>query len=772
MQHFIVLLCVFALAPFAHAQKTTNSIANLKVEGNRKIETTAILEKISSKSGQPLDNEKIRQDIQSLFEMGYFEDVKAERDGNTVIFTVKEKPTISVIDYDGNEELEDSDLKDKIGIKPFELVNYAKIQNAINEIQKAYEDKGYLLARVDYELQPDKDSQQSEKLVFKISENEKVKVKRVTFMGAKKILPSELKGILMTQEGGYFSFLSGSGTYKQDAFDQDVRNISAYYFDKGYVQAKVSRPEVSVTPDKKGIFISIRVEEGELFQVGDVEFGGDLLFTKEELRESIKLDEKEDFSSGILQADLRALEAKYGDLGYAYANIIPRTQVLERERKVNVLYEIDKGQKVYFRKISVIGNASTRDKVVRRELRVGEGELYNETKRRESMANIRRLGFFDDVQFMTKTPSGRDDLMDIDIIVKERHTGAFQLGAGYASSLGAQLNVQLNENNFLGYGYKAGLQVEYNQRYKNFLVNFTDPYFRDTMWSLGSDIYYTNSQVNQYIQQNKGIALRAGHPILQERFDNRLYGYLKYKIDDTFVRFDPTQDFHDVLDPKTVNGTTSSVTTSVIYDHRDDRMMPSDGVYAEASYEFAGLGGDIHFMKANTNLRYYKKVFWDVVFRNNFAYGAVSALGDKPIPFTEYYRLGGPNNLRGFGFRAVGKRMLSTVYRDYLVSKGNTQAIADQLANVVVGGKQQMYYMTELEFPLAKEANMRGVIFYDIGQAEDNITASNFRSDFGFGIRWFSPMGPLRFEFGFPLDRRAEFQEKSNNFQFAVGSPF
>lgn len=770
MQKVIVFLSAFVLTSVVHAQ----TITNLKVEGNRKIETSAILEKITSKSGQPLDTEKIRQDIQSLFEMGYFEDVRAEKDGNTVIFTVQEKPSISVIDFDGNDELDDSDLQEKIGIKAYELLNYGKIQNAINEIQKAYEEKGYLLARVDYELKPDSEVQQSNKLIFKIYENEKVKVKRVSFMGAQKILPSELKGILMTQEGGYFSFLSGSGTYKQDAFDQDVRNISAYYFDKGYVQAKVSRPEVSVTPDKKGIFISIRIEEGELFQVGEIEFGGDLLFSKQELRDTIALDEKEDFSSGVLQADLRALEAKYGDLGYAYANIIPRTQVLERERKVNVLYEIDKGQKVYFRKINVIGNASTRDKVVRRELRVGEGELYNETKRRESMANIRRLGFFDDVQFMTKTPSGRDDLMDIDIIVKERHTGAFQLGAGYASSLGAQLNVQLNENNFLGYGYKAGLQVEYNQRYKNFLVNFTDPYFMDTWWSVGTDLYYTDSQVNQYIQQNKGVALRAGHPIFRDRFDNRLYGFIKYKIDDTYVKFDPVQDFSDVLKPESVNGVTSSTTVSVEYDRRDDRMMPSDGMYANASYEFAGVGGDIRFMKSGANFRHYQKLFWDVVFRNNVTYGILSQVGDKEIPFTEYYRLGGPNNLRGFGFRNVGKRQFSQKYFEYLTRSGSTTPadLARNLANVVVGGKQQLYYMTELEFPLAKEANMRGVIFYDIGQAEDDLTGSNFRSDFGFGIRWFSPMGPLRFEFGFPLDRRAEFQEKSNNFQFAVGSPF
>lgn len=775
----LVVICTAVQA------QQTGSISEIRVEGNKKIETSAILEKLTIKKGEKFDVSKVRENIQSLYEMGYFEDLRFERKDQELIVTVVEKPSISAIEFEGNEELDDEELTEKTGLKTFEMVNYSKIQKAISEIQKAYEEKGYLLAKVDFTLKPEPKAPQSSRLIFNIDENQKVKVKRVSFIGNKHVKDQDLKAFMMTQEGGFFSFLSGSGTYKQDIFDDDVKRVSLIYLNKGYVQAKVSRPEVTVTPDKTGIYISIKIEEGEQFQVGEVDFAGDLLFGKDELKKDTKIDDTEDFSYETVQNDLRALEAKYGDLGYAYANPIPRIQTLDKERKVNITFEIEKGQKVFFRRINVIGNTSTRDKVIRRELRFVEGELYNETHKRNSLGNIKRLGYFEDVQFMTKTPPGRDDQMDIDIVVKERNTGQFQLGAGYATALGAQLNVQLDESNFMGYGYRAGMRVEYNgQRYQNYTLSFTDPYFNDTFWSLGTDLYYTDSRLVQFIQQNKGLGLRGGHPLLFDYFqNNNFYAFLRYKIDDTFVSFDSARDVGDVLDPRTVNGVTSSVQASLEFDRRNDRMMPTDGVYASASYEFAGLGGDIKFMKSQFNARYYKNLFWDVVFRNNFSYGIMGAVDGKELPFTELFRLGGPNNLRGYAFRNVGTRQYSARRYNALAATNLNQAqVAAQCAAnfdancqqafTVKGGAQQLFYMGELEFPLAKEAGMRAVIFYDIGQAENTIDSSAFRADMGFGIRWFSPMGPLRFEFGFPLDRRAELGERSNNFQFAVGSPF
>ena len=233
--------------------------------------------------------------------------------------------------------------------------------------------------------------------------------------------------------------------------------------------------------------------------------------------------------------------------------------------------------------------------------------------------------------------------MDIDVVVKERNTGQFQLGAGYATALGAQLTVQLDESNFLGYGYRAGMRVEYNgSRYQNYTLSFTDPYFQDTFWSVGTDLYYTDSRVVQFIQQNAGGIVRAGHPLFMDYFENNnFYAFLSYKYDDTFVSFPQERDLSDVLDPATVNGITSSATLTLEFDKRNDRLMPTNGSYLSASYEYAALGGDIRYMKAVGSARHYKNIFWDVVFRNNFTYGIISAVDDKEIPFTQLFRLGG-----------------------------------------------------------------------------------------------------------------------------------
>ncbi|MCJ8277321.1 MAG: outer membrane protein assembly factor BamA, partial [Bdellovibrionales bacterium] len=489
----------------------------IQIKGNRKIEKAAIQEKLQSKVGQKLRIKNVKKEVQDLFKTGYFQDIQVEekagkKGGVNLVYTVKEKPSVVKVSYSGNSELDEEELGELTKLKIFEIIDYAKITKGVSEIQKAYEEKGYYLAKVSYEVKQDKEND-GVRVVFNIQENDQVLVKRVTFLGNTKVPSSDLKARMLTQEGGLFSGISGSGTFKKDAFEQDIQLISFLYFNKGYVQAKVSRPEVTVTPDKKGIYITIRVEEGEQFNTGEVSFSGDLLFSSEELMETAKIDESEIFVYETVQADIRALTAKYGDLGYAYTNVLPRTFIRDKERKVDIVYEFDKGSKVYFGTINVIGNTRTRDKVVRRELRIGEGELYNETRKRESIDNVRRLGYFEQVQFNSKTPPGRDDLMDIDIVVKERNTGSFQIGAGYSSFSGMILNAQLNQTNFLGRGHTVGLQIDYSELQKRYRLNFTEPYFMDTLWSVGFDIFRNDNNIpNLFREKVEGAAVRVGHP--------------------------------------------------------------------------------------------------------------------------------------------------------------------------------------------------------------------------------------------------------------------
>ena len=328
-------------------------ISKISIQGTKKIEGDAIRAKLKSQTGQALTAEMLREDVRAVFKMGYFYDVQVEQnktaEGVELIYHVVEKPSMVEIHYDGNDEINDDDLATASGLKPYEIFDMSRVKEATQKMLKTYEEKGFFLAKVE-PIITDVEQGESVKVVFKVQENEKVRVKKITFLGNRNLPDGQLKGRMMTQEGGFFSFVSGTGSYKQEVFDRDVQILSYIYFNEGYVQVKVDRPQVYVTPDKRGVYITIRVEEGDQFDVGSVDFSGDLLFTKDDLFESTEIQHSKIFVYETLQKDLRTLQAKYGDLGYAFANIIPRTTIREKEKLVDITFEIDKGNKVYFRR--------------------------------------------------------------------------------------------------------------------------------------------------------------------------------------------------------------------------------------------------------------------------------------------------------------------------------------------------------------------------------------------------------------------------------------
>ncbi|MCC7404800.1 MAG: outer membrane protein assembly factor BamA [Bdellovibrionales bacterium] len=749
-------------------EAATAIVRKISVKGMRKIEEDAVRSRLTTRVGEPFDLENIRLDVRELFKTGYFYDVTVDRsdvaNGVELTYILLEKPSIVSIEYKGNTELDDTELKEASGMKVYQILDYPKIQEAIEKMEKLYEDKGFFLAKIKYEIKTEKEGE-SVALHFVVEENEMVRVKRISFIGNKQLKAGKLKSVMATQEGGFFSFMSGSGAYKQDAFDRDLQILNYLYFNEGFVQVKIDRPQVYVTPDKKGIFVSIRIDEGERFDIGTVDFTGDLLFPHDELNKEVEVKEGEQFVYETLQKDLRTLQAKYGDLGYAFANIIPRTSVREKDRRVDVTFEIDKGNKVYIGRINMLGNTKTRDKVIRRELEIREGELYNETRKRQSIDAVRRLGYFDEVNFNTKTPKGENDRMDVDIVVKERNTGTIQVGAGYSSFAGFVFNGQVNQSNLFGKGQKLGVSIDISKKQSLFNINFTEPYFMDSQWSVGFDAYQSKRILSEYEETKKGGAIRIGHPLAPF-----LRGYVRYKLDDTEIKLAEEGD-PQLFPVETVNGVTSSMTLTLEYDQRNDRFAPTEGIFSSASVEYAGLGGDLEYTKGFGTFRYYKKVFWDVVWRNNLTYGFLSSNNsDKEPPFNELFLLGGANSLRGFDWFSVGKRKYSQKAYNEAIAAGDP--LAEYSALRPFGGTQQLFYNLEFQFPLIDEAGIKGVVFYDIGNADDELLLSDFRSDVGFGFRWFSPIGPLRFEWGFPFERKEQFREDSVNFQFAIGAPF
>ncbi len=755
------------------------SVVKIDVQGNRKIETSAIKQKILTKPGAALSMEVVRQDIKAIFALGYFDNVQVEQEevpgGVHLFYVVKERPIIAKIVFDGLSSLETDEVKGGIAAKEYEVLDIHKLNLSVQKINELYEEKGYYLADVRYDIQLNEKRNDAE-VTFKIVENDKVEVRDINIIGNTVVSDATLKGYMQTREGDFFSWLTGSGAYRESVFERDIATLGYYYGTLGHVRARFGKPEVSVSPDKKFISIAFNVEEGDEFKVGKVDFAGELLFSKEELQNEMLLQAGDVFNTDTLRRETLRLTEKYSDLGFAFANVVPQPVIHDDTKTVDIVFEVDKGQRVYLGRISITGNTRTKDRVIRRELTVFEGELFNGTKKRESRDNVLRLGFFDEVEFHQTTSKVSDEIVDIEIKVKERSTGQLIIGAGYGAGVGFTFNAQLSQNNFLGNGQVASLSAQLltGQNYYDFNLGFQDPQVGASLWSLGGDLYqlqrelFSIPNLSTYKEIKTGFDVKLGHPVLE--FTNL---FLTYKLEKSFV--DPATIIdQSIVPPSSVNGWTSSATMSMVFDHRDDRFEARKGWYWTLSGEYAGLGGDRFFARTKGEVRFFYPLFWDFVFRSRMSAGNIAAIGNNIVPVNERFILGGMQSMRGYNPLSVGPSKQITAGSGGPLSAAATAALAStDPINFVVGGHSEVLYQAEIEFPILKEAKIKGVLFFDVGNAFDG---NLFRptdgrrplySNVGWGFRWFTPIGPLRFEFGHPI-----FPGGAPVFNFTIGPPF
>ncbi|MCM2322273.1 MAG: outer membrane protein assembly factor BamA [Oligoflexia bacterium] len=769
-------LLAFSVSVTGYAQPRASStaietvlgktVAAVEVQGLKRLEQEAVLGKIATKPGQVLSSrEQVRSDIKAIFGMGFFDDIEAaaeQLDSQRVklIFTVRERPVVSKVEFEGNERIESGDLRDVIKVKEWSILDVNRVKEDVALLQKHYEDKGYYLAKVSFVIRPAKNDQVE--LIYKVNDYDKVQIKKITFLNNKHFSDERLKSIFQeTREGGFLSFLNSSGNFKESAFKIDLQRLTYWYLDNGYVKFRYENPVVTVSDDKKWLFISIYVDEGEQYQMGNTEFSGDLLFPKEELQTDLLLETGKTFSISRRNLDIQRLTEKYQDLGYAFVNVIPKMNVRDETRTVEIDYGFEKGNLVTFGEINVLGNSKTHDKVIRRELKIREGELYSGTRLRLSREGVERLGYFapGEVVFNTVSPKGKPDVLNVEISVKERSTGTITLGAGYGSVQGFFFTSTVSEINLMGRGQTVSLQVQYSAsatENNSFNLGFTDPYAFDTRWSMGFDIYTISFDIPlKYHTRKLGFDVRFGHPI-----GDYTNAFITYKNEGLNISdlSDPDLALNkkDLVDPDI--GVLSSIVWSVVRDKRNNRFETTDGNYQSASLETAGLGGDKHFVKWSLNNRYYKRLIGDLVFRNSLEVGQISAISSDKLPPSEKFYLGGPNNMRGYSLFSLGPTLTTT-----------------DGSRIPLGGTFQTLGLFELEYPLLRDAGLKFVSFFDAGNTWESVPRNGrpftLRTDVGFGFRWFSPIGPLRFEFGFPLARKSDVESESQ-FVFFIGPPF
>ncbi len=730
----------------------------IEIKGNRKVESEAVLEKIQTKAGQPLDNYLLRQDIQRIHDMKYFEEVEAwhKQDGgkNVLLLRLKEKPIIGKVEFSGNDEISADDLKEQVKTKEFQILDVATLKSDVLALQKHYEEKGFFIAQASYQVKPRKNG--SVDVVFKLKEWDKVMVKKITFLGNKAIPDDELKSFMQTREESYFSGLSGSGSFKETGFQTDVERLKYLYKTRGHLQVNIHNPVVTVSDDKRWIFITVHVVEGPKFDVNGVYFNGELLFTESEMLEKLKLKAGDTYNEENLRLDIQTLTEMYQDKGYAFANVLRTLEIVPGENKVDVHFSFEKGKICHFGRITVQGNSKTRDKVIRRELKIHEGMMYSGSKLRLSKDAVNRLGFFqpDSVVFNTVAQKGRDDVLDVEISIKERATGQISLGAGYSTATQGFIQASIAQNNFRGLGQNLNFNMSLASNQQIYNVGFTEPYFMDTKWTAGADYFRTVSNfIRSFSYEKHGFDVRVGYPI----FDfTRLF--MTYRYEDNTIRnvANPT------IDPSLENGAASSVQTSLVHDRRNNIFEPTNGYYASGSVEYTGVGGVQRWLRSDVEGRYYKPIWEDLVFRQRTTVGQIFRTTDRGIPRIERFSMGGARNMRGFRLEDIGP----------LIEARNLNT--GSLDTFNKGGLFQLLSTFELEHPLVKEAGLKWVVFSDLGNVwEDRIGKNGdytLRADYGFGFRWFSPIGVLRFEFGFPINKRE--REQPNQFNFDIGQLF
>jgi outer membrane protein insertion porin family len=783
----VKLISFLIASSFCFASAFATPISEVKTTGLKRIERDAVLAKIVSKVGTEYKPENVRTDIETLYGMGYFDDIVISKEDKptsvSLTYDFKERPVINEVLFEGNEKVSTSDLEDAAKVKKWAILDINKVQADIELLQKLYEDKGYYLAKITYEVRPDKDGEV--KLVYKFADYDKVEVKRIVFLNNHAFNEDKLKGVFAeTKEGSSLNFLSSSGTFKESSFKTDLQRLTYWYLEHGYVKFRFENPVITISDDKKYVFISVFVDEGLKYQIGTYDFSGDLLFSKDELRKEVKLLPGQDFSISVRNADIQRLTEKYQDLGYAFANVVPKMDINDETKLVNIDYSFEKGNLVHFGEIHIIGNSKTYDKVIRRELRIYEGELFSGSQLRISKERVERLGFFapGEVQFNQVPRRGRDDIVDIDIQIKERSTGSVTVGAGYSSVQGFFFQGKVAEINLFGRGQSLSLDGQFgnDQNSRSISLSFFEPYAWDSKWSAGADLFMSNSEIiYRYLIRRTGFNLKTGYPITD---DIQAYFTYKFEFLQVLTSYDSVTTAaatgtplapgapNIVVDSSLDKGILSSAVFSVVRDKRNNRFETTGGNYQNASFEFAGLGGVKNFGKVVLNNRYYNNFVEEFVFKNSTEAGVMIDTGGRGIPPSESFYLGGPWNLRGFEAYNV-----SPVISYGINANGNPTVQK-------IGGSSEFYSLFEIEHPLIKDAGMKWVVFYDIGNAFAGVPGIDkgksyaLRQDYGFGIRWFSPLGPLRFEWSFPVNRQIDPMtgsiEDGSQFIFFIGTPF
>jgi len=747
-------------APPAAAPLKQKTIAVIKVKGNKAISTATILSKIKSKPGDVFSQDQLNADLKRLFSLGFFTDISIETEdyetGAAVTFVVVERPLVSSIIFVGNKAIRSDKLKKEIKSAEKEMLDETRLKQDIEQIKEMYKKKGYQLVDVKYDINADKEKNTSQ-VTITINEKNRVKIRKVNFTGNKNIPSKQLLKSMSTRPDTLFT----SGYIKEETLQTDLEKLKYLYDGKGFLDAKIT-DKIEYDYTGRWIVLTIEIEEGKKYIVGDIAITGNKVFPEKDIRSKLAMLSTHPFSQIGLRQDIAGIQQFCYQKGYMLAQVDGATTLNAQTGKVDVAYKITENELIYIDKIKIKGNVKTKDVVIRRELRVFPSERFDGDKLRRSKERLYNLGYFEEVSFDTE-PGSAPNKQDLVVTVKETKTGEFSFGGGFSSveQLVGFVNVTqknfdlFNFPTFTGDGQQLALTGEFGTLMKNYELSWTEPWILDMPLLFGFDLYDRTHLRRSglgygFDEKRQGGDIRFGKEITEY-----LTGNLAYILEDVDIRNVSSDASADLLAEEGKNRI-SKAALSLTQDRRDNVFNPSTGYFLVGAAEYASkfLSGDKEFMKYSTNIERYFTHFEKLVLELHGRAGIANAFGNSTkVPIYERFYAGGANTIRGYRERRIGPK--------------------DPISNDPIGGEAFLIGNAEYTFPIYEKV-VKGAVFYDAGNVWANwndFGSGGFKSSTGAGLRIKTPIGPLKLDFGYPLTKVAG-EKKVGRFHFTVSQGF
>ncbi|MCD2519435.1 outer membrane protein assembly factor BamA [Massilia sp. G4R7] len=740
-------------------------VKDIRVEGIQRTEAGTVFSYLPVRVGETFDDDKATAAIKALFATGFFKDIRLEEENGVLVVLVEERPAISSVDFTGTKEFEKDNLVKalgEIGVGVTKIFDKAAVDRAEQELKRQYLSHGLYGVKITTTVTPIERNRVT--IMFNVDEGEIAKIRQITFVGNKAFSDKQLREQQELSTSGWFTWYSKADQYSKQKLTGDLEAIKSFYLANGYLEANVESTQVSITPDKKDIYLTVNIFEGEKYTVSSVKLEGETFGREEELKQLILLKPGKTYSGDLQEATNKLISDRLGTFGYAFANVTANPEINREKREVAFTFFVDPGKRAYVRHMNISGNTVTRDEVIRREFRQFESSWYDANRVKLSRDRVDRLGYFKDVKIETPESPGTSDQVDVNMIVEERPTGNFMIGGAFSQAEKFTFTASISQANFAGSGQTIGVEVNTSKYNRTIALSQTNPYFTDDGVSRSFQVYHRNSRplygYGTYSTRQTGGNLTFGVPFSESDTVFFGAGVERTEIEtDINSPFSYLQFVRDNGGPASGIGraSTSAIPVTVAWgrDTRDSAVTPTRGRFQRANLEVDFIG-DVKYARAVYEQQWYRPLtsWMTLALRGEFDYG--KGFGGNAYPVFKNFYAGGIGSVRGF--------------------ESSTLGVVDQNYGYAIGGAKRIIGNAELQFPFpggGKDRSLRWFTFVDGGQVyqeKEKILLDRMRYSAGVGLQWISPVGPLKLSYAKPLNAKPG--DQTERFQFQMGTGF